>query len=440
MRDMSASSVLVQEAERYLSPSMRLSFPEIVVDRGSGSHVFDIEGRSFLDLHSMAGVMNLGYAHPTLTAAVTAQTTKLFHVNSAYAIHTPMIELAKRLTSLAPGDTEKQVAFGLSGSDAIDGAIKLARAATGRSAVVSFAGAYHGNTYGSLSASAVSLNMRRGFAPLLPGMFHIPFPSHADGGAQTFEQLESLFSTLVPADEVAAILVEPIQGDSGVLLPPAGFLARLRRVADEYGILIIADEVQTGIGRTGELLASELFDFVPDILVLGKALGGGLPISAVIAGTELMSAWRAPGHVFSTAAGPIACVAALTVLDVLHDEGLVSAARERGAQFVAGFNAMQEEIPIIHAVRGAGLMIGVELRASDKPSSADRLLAAKVVYGCHQRGSFLTFLAGNVLRIIPPLVITADEVDVALTMLRDALVEATTGRVADASVSKWIGW
>ena len=441
---------LLWRARRYLSPSMRLPFPEIVVAGGSGSRFWTLSGQEFVDLHSMAAIMNLGYGHPEHLRAIHEQVNRMIHCNPAYMLSEPVLELAEQLAKLSPGQRAKRVAFGLSGSDANDGAIKLARAATGRQLIIAFEGAYHGSTYGALSLSSVNSAMRRGFGPTLPGIFHVPYPrvrasdppgKGAEAADEAFGHLERLLDTIAPPAEVAAIFLEPIQGDSGVFVPPDAYIHRLARLAAEHGILLVAEEVQTGIGRTGRMFAIERYSIEPDILVVGKALGGGVPISAIMARSELMDAWSAPGHVFSTSASPVAAAAASAVLRVLVEENLLRAAQSRGDQFRSGFKAIAAQWPQVRDIRGEGLMLGVELDAGGQPGGdSTRLLAAKVVKGCLDRGCYLTFLAGSVLRIMPPLVITADEVDRALEALEASLADAVQGKVPDDAVSHLAGW
>lgn len=436
-------------AARVMSPAARLSFPSVVVDGGAGATFWDHGGRRFLDLHSMAGVANIGYGHPRYVQAVVEQVRRLVHCNSAYVLHEAPIRLAERLAATTPGDFPKRVAFGLSGSDANDGVIKLARAATGRQMIVTFSGAYHGNTYGALSMSSVSAAMRRGFGPVVPGIVQVPFPnmyrgphrgSAVDVAEECLTELDAVFDTVAPPEDVAAIVVEPVQGDSGVVVPPQCYMAGLAERARRHGILLVAEEVQTGLGRTGRMYATEHFGLEPDIMVLGKALGGGIPISAIVARSELMDSWHAPGHVFSTAMSPVAATAALTVLDILDEENLVAAAQSKGTLLRQGLTDMQERYSEIGDVRGLGLMLGADLVTDPDTRTRNRTLAAKVVKGCFDRGCYLTFLAGSVLRFIPPLVITEDEVTHALETVEDSLVDALAGKVPDEEVTALTGW
>lgn len=450
LKDDDDDAAVFARAQRWLSPATRISFPEVVVAGGSGSKFWATSGRAYLDLHSMAAIMNLGYGHPKHTQAIHEQVDRMLHCNPAYVLSQPVVELAEQLATISPGQVAKRVAFGLSGSDAVDGAIKLARAATGRQLIIAFEGAYHGNTYGALSLSSISSAMRRGFGPTLPGIFHVPYPRvrttdppHVVARAvdEALEHLEWLLNTIAPPTDIAAIFLEPIQGDSGVFVPPMSYIDRLAELTRQHGILLVAEEVQSGIGRTGQMFAIERYAVDPDILVVGKALGGGVPISAIVARSDLMDAWSAPGHVFSTSASPVAAAAASTVLRVLIEEDLLFAARSRGEQFRSGFQTIAAEWPQVRDIRGEGLMLGVELDAGEGPGAVStRLLAAKVVRGCFERGCFITFLAGSVMRIMPPLVIKADEVDWALEAMEASLADAVRGKMPDDAVRDLAGW
>ena len=433
--------------ERYLSPATRIPFFPIVVESGSGVYFRDREGRRFLDFHSMACILNVGHNHPSVVEAIQRQAETLVHVNSAYAPHEPMLRLAERLALLAPGGTEKRVAFGLSGGDANDGALKLARAATGRPRVIGFLGSYHGNTYGALSLSTVSPNMRRRFGPELPGVHHIPYPdvsrqggSEAEVSARCLDAFRLLLETVAPAEEVAAVFVEPIQGDAGIVVPPRSYIEGLREICSENGILLVAEEVQTGIGRTGRWFASEHFSLEPDVVVIGKALGSGMPVSAIVARSELMDHWQAPGHVFSTGANPVCCAAALATLDVVENEDLLSNTVRMGERLERGLATLAERHPAIREVRGRGLMLGVKLASPPDDADGNRQLASRVVAACFSAGLYVTFFRDSVLRLAPPLIIQESEIDQALQVLDEALDRATKGKVPDSEVAPIQGW
>jgi 4-aminobutyrate aminotransferase len=441
-----SGKILAREA-RVLSPATRIPFLPLVVRSASGTHFIDADGRQFLDFHSMAAITNTGHNHPRVVEAIQRQAGLLVHCNSAYASHEPMVLLAERLARLAPGARPRRVAFGLSGSDANDGAIKLARAATGRHRVIAYQGSYHGHTYGALSLSAVSLNMRRSFGPELPGVHHIPYPDgyRTPGGAdaateECLSALDVLLQTVAPPEEVAAVFLEPIQGDSGVIVPPPGYIDGLIERCREHGILLVAEEVQTGMGRTGRWFASEHLELEPDILILGKAMGSGMPLSAIVASAELMDHWSAPGHVFCTGANPVCCAAALATLDVIETENLVENARGVGGHLRDGLKELARRFDCIGDVRGEGLMLGVDLVTDRETRERARDLAPRVLAGCFERGLYLTFFSGSVLRIAPPLILSSEEADLALDILASSIDDAARGRIADQAVAAITGW
>lgn len=447
MDDSFRARELFDRERTFMSPAARLPFLPVAVESGAGSRFTSVGGKDFLDFHSMACVLNTGYNHPRIVEAIKKQSDRLIHCNSGYALHELAVDLAERLANLAPGSQDRRIAFGLSGSDANDGALKLVRAATGRWRVFSFRGAYHGTTFGALSLSTVSHNMRRGFGPEVPGVHTIKFPDVYRAGKTADEVVSdclndfaSQLANSVPPDEVAAVFIEPVQGDAGILVPPQEYMDGLRRVCARHGILIVAEEVQTGIGRTGRLFASSHFDLNPDVLVLGKALGSGVPISAVIANSDLMNNWSSPGHVFSTAANPVSCAAALTTLDIMEEEGLADRAARMGRLLRTGLTDLARTYPQIGDIRGLGLMIGVDLIADMESRERAGRLAAAVTAGCLSRGLYLTFLSGNVLRLAPPLTVDEREIEQALNIMDEALADGIAGRVPDDLISQIVGW
>jgi 4-aminobutyrate aminotransferase len=443
----SALDVLAEET-RLLSPAARIPFIPLVLESASGAELVERGGKTLLDFHSMACTTSTGQCHPRVVEAIQAQAARLLQVNSGYALHDGLVELAAELARITPGAMPKKVAFGLSGADANDGALKLARASTGRPKAISFFGSYHGNTYGALSLSGVSLAMRRGFGPVVPDIHHVSFPdTYRSDGATPSEvartclaELERLLDTVAPPEEVAAIFLEPIQGDSGVLVPPAEYLDGLTGICRRHGILLVAEEVQSGVGRTGRWFAAEHLGLEPDITIVGKGLASGMPVSAVVARADLMDSWGPPGHVFSTAANPVCAAAALATIAVIEDEDLLSNARERGRQLEDGLARLAERHEAIGQVRGLGLMLGVDLvedRATRVPA---RELAAKTVAACYRRGLYLTFLRGCVLRLAPPLVLTAEQAERGLEILDAALEDAEHDRVPAEDVATLTGW
>jgi 4-aminobutyrate aminotransferase len=447
--DRDFTQTIIDTDAELLSPSIRLPFYPLVVKTGKGAQIEDYHGKRYIDFLSMAAIMNTGYGHPRIVKAIQDQATELVHCNAAYAYHAPLTRLTQSLIEITPGDYRKKVAYGLSGGDANDGVIKLARAATGRQKILAFLRSYHGNTYGAMSLSAVSLPMRRGFGPLLPEIYHTPYPDcyrcpwgHTKDTChlECVKHIELLLETQIPGDEIAAVIMEPIQGDAGIIEPPKEFVAGLIEILRRYGILLVAEEVQTGMGRTGKWFASEHIGITPDIIVLGKALGSGVPISAIVARAELMDSWESPGHVFCTGANPIACRAASETIAVIRDERLVDRAHDTGAYLGDRLRALADKYGVIGEVRGRGLMLGVDMVQDRKTRERDKATTAKVAWRCFEEGLLLTFFSGSVLRICPPLVITLDEVDRACDILDSAINDAVSGRVPDSVLEKVKGW
>ena len=443
---MTATEDIIHSDERFISPSIRIPFFPMAIRTGSGAEIEDWEGRRYIDFLSAAAIANVGHQHPRVVAAIREQAAELVHYNAAYGYHKPLADALSAIARIAPVSSPKRVALGLSGGDANDGAIKLARAATGRQKIIAFYRSYHGNTYGALSLSAVSLNMRRGFGPFLPEIYHVPYPDSyrsphgVDAGQAALDSLRLLLEGVVPGEEVAAVVWEPIQGDSGVLVPPQDFVDGLVEICRRYGILLVAEEVQTGMGRTGRWFACEHFGVMPDMTVMGKALGAGMPISALVARDDLMSHWGPPGHVFCTGQNPICCAAALAAIGVIETEGLLSRAQETGEYLATELRGMQERFEVIGDVRGKGLMLGVDLVVDRRTRERARAVTAKVSWRCWEKGLFLTFFSGSVLRICPPLVITRSQADRALVILEESLSDVLAGKVPDSVLSHVRGW
>ena len=335
---MSKAEELINEDGKYFAASGRIKYYPLAIDHGYGATLVDVDGKEYIDLLSSASSQNVGHAPKPVTEAIKKQTEKFIHYTPAYMYHEPAVKLSKKLCEIAPGDYEKRVTFGLSGSDANDGIIKFARAYTGRTYIISFTNAYHGSTFGSLSMSAISLNMRKHYGPLLNGFYHIPFPDKYRGmyeqpNANTVEEylapLKEMFAKYVPAEEVACIVVETIQGDGGLLEPVDGYFEALETLCREHGILIAVDDIQQGLGRTGTWSSIDHFNFTPDLITFGKSLAGGLPMSAIIGRKEIIETLEAPAHLFTTGANPVSCEAALATLGMIEDEDLLTASSEK---------------------------------------------------------------------------------------------------------------
>lgn len=440
---------LIERHARVISRATRLAFYPLIVAGGEGAIVRSSDGREWIDFLASAATLNTGIAHPAVVAAIREQADSLPHYNAAYVYHQPMVELAEALVARTPGRFEKRVAFGLSGGDSVEAAIKASRNWSGRQKVIGFNGSYHGSTYGALTLSSVNLDMRRGLGPFLPEIYHVPFPdpyhdpsrrTPDEVGSAALAALDQLFSTEVPPEEVAAIILEPIQGDSGVVVPPQSFMSGLKVRCDRHGILFIVDEIQTGFGRTGLWFAIEHFGIIPDGVICGKSISSGIPLSAFIARSEILEGWQAPAHTFSSGANPVSCAAALATIQVIESEGLVEQARTKGKQLRKAIAELADRHRLIGDIRGEGLMTGVELVISRDERTPAPTETAKVAWRCWELGLLVTFLRGNVLRLVPPLVITIEQIDQAVAILDRALNDVAGGRVPDDAIAQLKGW
>jgi 4-aminobutyrate aminotransferase len=410
------------------SPSYPRDYP-FVISHGRGTEVWDVDGNRFLDFMAGIAVCATGHAHPEVVAAVKAAAERFLHISSDYW-HEGMTGLSERLARHAPLGEPGMVFLCQSGTEAVEGAIKLARYVTGRPRFIGFLGSFHGRTMGSLSFTSSKYTQQKGFAPTMPGVTHVPYPNNyrpllagADQGKAVLNYIRMLFERNVPASEVAAILIEPIQGEGGYLVPPDGFLAGLRELCDEHGILLIFDEVQAGVGRTGKMFASEHWGVAPDIMSTAKGLGSGLPIGAVVARKRWMEQWKRGAHGNTYGGNPIACAAANATLDLVEREYRANAARV-GEHFMRRLGELQREFPCIGEVRGKGLMIGMELIVPDAERTPARALVDALVTRAYYNGLLLLSCGVSTLRFMPPLSVTEAEVDEAVTILRASLHEA----------------
>nr|WP_168217286.1 acetyl ornithine aminotransferase family protein [Gemmata obscuriglobus] len=441
---------LLARDKRYVSPSYTPMYP-LFVERASGCVVQDVDGNLFLDFTAGIAVTNTGHCHPEVVAAIQDQSTKLLHMSGTDFYYRPQIDLAEKLAQVAPGPTPKKVFFCNSGAEAIEGALKLARWHTKRNRVVAFFGAFHGRTYGAMSLSASKLIHRKGFSPLVPDVHHVPFPRECQGGrgargepvggcpppgemcvtrcglAATID--DTIFKRTCPPDEVAAIFVEPIQGEGGYHPMPPACLTALRTLCDKHGIMLVVDEVQSGMGRTGKMFAVEHYGVEPDIICSAKGIASGLPLGAIIAKADVMD-WPSGSHASTFGGNPVACRAALATIQLLERELMANAA-DRGEQLRAGLRELGGKHPALTNVRGLGLMT-----AADLPSPAVR---ERVIQTAFHRGLLLLGCGETALRFIPPLCVSAAQVDTALGILDGVLgtVEpalAATGAPAGAAL------
>jgi len=423
--------------DRSVVPPVWSRITNLVVDHGEGSWLVTVDGERYLDYTSGIGVTNTGHAHPRVVAAVQAQAAKLLHGQQNIMYHEPGLRLYDRLAHLLPGGPWSAF-LANSGAEAVEAAVKLARVATGRPVVIGFRYAFHGRIGNAMALTAAKDVYRAAFEPLPGSIYHTAYPYcyRAPGGAHDpadctcdwEEQLDLLFHQMVYPDKVAGIIVEPIIGEGGYLVPPPDFLPRLRELATRHGILLIADEVQTGFARTGEIFAVRHWDIEPDILVMAKGIASGLPLSGILARKAIMDRMPPGAHGGTYGGNVVSCAAAMATLDVIEEEGLAQNARERGAQFLAGLRSLAARHPSMGDVRGLGLMVAVEfVRPGEGDGRVpDTDVTKRVQKECFDR-KLLLLTAGtsvNVVRIIPPLVTTAAEVDQALSILDESLAAA----------------
>jgi 4-aminobutyrate aminotransferase len=411
-----------------ISPSYPRDYP-FVMSHGCGSEVWDVDGNRFLDFAAGIAVCSTGHAHPQVVAAIREAAGKFLHISSDYW-HEGMVALAERLARLAPWDEPAMSFFCQSGTEAVEGALKLARFVSGRPRFIGFLGGFHGRTMGSLSFTSSKYTQQKGFAPTMPGVTHVPYPNAfrplftgADQGRAVLDYIHMLFDRSVPPTEVAAILVEPIQGEGGYLVPPQGFLSGLRALCDEHGILLIFDEVQSGVGRTGKMFASEHFAVSPDIVTLAKGLGSGMPIGAVLAKRRVMQQWKRGAHGNTFGGNPIVCAAANATLDLVTQEYAANAAQV-GGHFMARLRDLASRYPCIGEVRGRGLMIGMELIEPGAERAPARALVDAVINRAYHNGLLLLSCGVSTVRFMPPLCVSAVQVDEAMELLRTSLDQA----------------
>ena len=403
----------VEYDERWTSRSLPRAYP-IVPVRGEGLTIEDIDGNLFLDFAAGIAVNSTGHAHPAVVGAIKEQASELIHF-SASDFYLPIYaETCAALARVAPIPGRVRAYLGNSGTEVVEASIKLARHVTKRPYVVSFLGAFHGRTYGSVSLTASKAKYHTGFGPLLPGVFHAPFGRVED--LRWFDEV--LFARLAPPDEVAAIIVEPIQGEGGYVVPEDGFLEGLRSLCDRHGILLIADEIQSGAGRTGRMWAVEHWGVTPDILLTAKGIASGMPLGGLVARAELLEAWGPGAHGSTFGGNPVACAAALATIELLEG-GLVANAAARGDQAQAGLRPLLTQHPgLVRDVRGRGLMIGIEFDTAEH--------AEEVQWACFQRGLLVLECGASSVRLSPPLTVSEAEVATALAIFGKAVDEVAT--------------
>ncbi|HET7218629.1 MAG TPA: acetyl ornithine aminotransferase family protein [Vicinamibacterales bacterium] len=422
---------IIERDKKYVSPSYTRDYP-FVIAHGDGAVVEDVDGNRFIDCAAGIAVNSTGVSHPEVVKAIADQAQKFIHMSGTDFYYEPQVRLAEELAAIAPIAGDVRTFFGNSGTEATEAAIKLARYHTRRQGIIAFLGAFHGRSMGSLSLTASKTVQRRGFGPFVPGIYHAPYPDSyraASPEAATTQSLgyieDQLFTHLVAPDEIAAVVVEPIQGEGGYVVPPPAFLHGLRDLTKKHGILLVVDEVQSGMGRTGKMFASDHIGLQGDIVTIAKGIASGLPLGVTCARADVMS-WPPGAHASTFGGNPVACAAALTTLKLLKEQYVANAA-EVGAHLMNGLRALQARYPLIGDVRGKGLMIGIELVRNRETKERAIEERNALVQAAFKRGVLVLGAGRNALRLAPPLVLTRAQADSVLRVLDQALSEVSAG-------------
>lgn len=424
------AQALLDKDAAYVSPSYTRYYP-MVAESGEGCWLKDPDGNEFLDFTAGLAVVSTGHCHPRVVKRIQKQAGKLLHMSGTDFYYAPQAKLAEKLARIAPGPSPKKVFFCNSGTESVEAAFKLARYKTGREKMISFFGAFHGRTFGSLSLTGSKVKQREHFGQLVPGVTHVPFaycyrcPYHLKYPECKLECVsyieDSLFHRTLPAEDVAAIIVETIQGEGGIIEPPAEYFRMLRELCDRHKILLILDEVQAGMGRTGKMFACEHWGVEPDIICLAKGIASGLPLGAIVAKSDIMM-WKPGAHASTFGGNPVACEAALETIDLL-EEGLVENARRMGEYMKGRLKDMQRKYPAIGDVRGRGLLLGVEMIKTGGDKAPDRDICGRIVLKAFERGLLLVGCGENSIRFTPPLVINREEAETGLAIFEQSLSE-----------------
>ncbi len=423
------AKALLAKDGKYISPSYTRSYPAVVC-RGRGANIWDVDGNLFLDFNAGVAVCSTGHCHPEVVKAIQKQAAELIHMSGTDFYYPSQINLAEKIASIFPSGPSAKSFFANSGAEAVEAAMKLSRYYTGRQKFISFYGAFHGRTFGALSLTASKYTQKKGFGTLLAGVehahyaycyrcpFNLKYPGCSLACADYIENI--LLKKTMPPEEVAAIVVEPFQGEGGYVVPPADWLPRIHKIAQKYGMLLVCDEIQAGMGRTGKMFACEHFGVKPDIITIAKGVASGLPLGIMVAKSSIMI-WKPGAHASTFGGNPVACESALATLKLIQN-GLMENARVQGEYFKQQLLELQKEFEVIGDVRGKGLMLAIELvedRHSKKPACE---LRNKIVDDeCFKRGLLLLGCGASTIRFCPPLVVTRKEIDSALDILREAM-------------------
>jgi 4-aminobutyrate aminotransferase len=435
------AKAIIERDAAFVSPSYTRDYP-LVIARGDGALVEDVDGNVFLDCAAGIAVNSTGVSHPDVVKAIADQAAKFIHMSGTDFYYEPQVRLAEELAQIVPIAGEVRSFFGNSGTETTEAALKLARYTTKRPNVIAFLGSFHGRSLGALALTSSKVIQRRGFGPLMPGVYHAPYPDQyrfngsADACAEASLSFirDLIFVNLSAPDEVAAIVVEPIQGEGGYITPPKAFLQGLRELTQQHGILLVLDEVQSGMGRTGRMFAAEHFDLRGDIVNIAKGIASGLPLGVTCARKDVMT-WPPGAHASTFGGNPVACAAALTTIRLLKEQYVRNAALV-GEHMRNGLRALADRHPIIGDVRGFGLMIGVEFVRDRRTKERAPEERNAIVQAMFRRGVLILGAGRNAIRFAPPLVLTIEQADAALRAFDESLAEVTHGGALTGSVSK----
>jgi 4-aminobutyrate aminotransferase len=422
---------LIKKDETFISPSYVRFYP-LAIESAKGCIVKDVDGNEYIDFNSGLVCLNVGHCHPKVVDAIKKQSEKFLHYSNTDFYYRPVVDLAEKLCEVTPGRFDKKVYFGNSGAEAVESAVKLSKWHTRKQRFIAYISAFHGRTLGALSFTASKPVQRRYFFPMLPGVTHVPYPncyrcpfklSYPDCNYWCVDFIdEMVLQKYVPPEEVAGILIEPIQGEGGYVVPPPEYFPRLKRIADKYGLLLIDDEVQSGVGRTGRWFAIEHWKVEPDIVCTAKAIASGLPLGAIVSRARLMD-WEGGSHASTFGGNPLSCVAALALIDVIKEEKLLENATKQGRYIMKRLENLKDDCEILGDVRGKGLMIGAEIvedKDTKKPAGEK---TKEIMLRCWKRGVAIITCGVSTLRIAPPIIITRDLVDASMDIVEDVIKE-----------------
>ncbi len=427
---------LIKKDENFVSPSYVRFYP-LAIESGKGCIVTDLDGNEYIDFNSGLVCLNVGHCHPKVVDAIKKQSEKFLHFSNTDFYYRPVVDLAEKLCEITPGKFSKKAYFGNSGAEAVEAAVKLSKWHTRKQRFIAYISAFHGRTLGALSFTASKPVQRRYFFPMLPGVTHVPYPncyrcpfklSYPDCDYWCVDFIdEMVLQKYVPPEEVAGILVEPIQGEGGYVVPPPEYFKRLKRIADKYGLLMIDDEIQAGVGRTGRWFAIQHWKVEPDVVCIAKSIAAGLPLGVIVSRARLMD-WEGGSHASTFGGNPLSCAAALASIEAITEENLLENATKQGNYIMKRLENLKDECEILGDVRGKGLMIGAEIVEDKDTKKPAKEKASKIMLRCWKRGIAIITCGVSTLRIAPPLIITRELVDAAMDIVEDVIKEVDKER------------